>query len=84
MDRRRASVLSALVALLLLVTGLIVSSAQASTTNIISVPSDLDACNSVASNVGLTKHEGGFRGGVYNAFGKSYPVILELALTTAP
>lgn len=76
MNRRRVSVLSTLVALLLLVTGFIVSSAQASATNIVGIPSDLDACNGVASNVGLTKHEGGFEGGVYNTFGKSYPVIL--------
>lgn len=76
MNRRRASVLSALVALLLLVTGFIVSSAQASATNIVSIPSDLDACKGVEQNVGLTKHEGGFEGGVYNTFGKSYPIIL--------
>lgn len=76
MNRRRVSVLSALVTLLLLVTGFIVSSAQASTTNIVNIPSGLDACKGVEQNVGLTKHEGGFEGGVYNTFGKSYPVIL--------
>ena len=76
MNRRRVSVFSTLVALLLLVTGFIVSSAQASATNIVGIPSDLDACNGVASSVGLTKHEGGFEGGVYNTFGRSYPVIL--------
>jgi hypothetical protein len=76
MNRRRASVLSVLAVLLLLMTGLVVSSAQASTTNIVSIPSGLDACNGVAQDVGLTKHEGGFEEGVYNTFGKNYPVIL--------
>lgn len=76
MSRRRASVLSMLVAPLLLMMGLTVSSAQASATNIINIPSELDACKGVAQNVGLTKHEGGFNAGVYNTFGKSYPVIL--------
>ena len=76
MNRRRASVLSMLVAPLLLMMGLTVSSAQASATNIVNIPSELDACKGVAQNVGLTKHEGGFNAGVYNTFGKSYPVIL--------
>jgi hypothetical protein len=56
--------------------GLTISSAQASATNIVSIPSELDACKGVAQNVGLTKHEGGFNAGVYNTFDKSYPVIL--------
>lgn len=76
MNRRRASVLSMLVAPLLLMMGLTVSSAQASATNIVNIPGELDACKGVAQNVGLTKHGGGFNAGVYNTFGKSYPVIL--------
>jgi len=76
MNRRHASVVSTLVAFLLLMTGFITSSTQASATNIVSIPNDLDACNGVKPDVGLTKHEGGFEEGVYNTFGKSYPIIL--------